>query len=85
MRKFLLGTAALIALVSPAMSADMRTPVYKAPPPIVPVWSWTACYLGGDAGVATINLAVDSVEDRKELPKALRPIQRYYEYLIKKQ
>jgi outer membrane immunogenic protein len=50
MRKFLLGTAALIALVSPAMSADMRTPVYKAPPPIVPVWSWTACYLGGDAG-----------------------------------
>jgi outer membrane immunogenic protein len=50
MRKFLLGTAALIALVSPAMSADMRTPVYKAPPPVVPVWSWTGCYLGGHAG-----------------------------------
>ena len=39
----------------------------------------------GDAGVATINLAVDSVEDRKELPKALDPIRPYFEYLIKKQ
>jgi len=39
----------------------------------------------GDAGVATVNLAVDSVEDRPELPKALRPIQRNFEYLIKKQ
>ena len=39
----------------------------------------------GDAGVATINLAVDSVEDRKELPKALDPIRSYFDYLIKKQ
>jgi MoaA/NifB/PqqE/SkfB family radical SAM enzyme len=39
----------------------------------------------GDAGVATINLAVDSVENRKELPKALDPIRPYFEYLIKKQ
>ncbi len=39
----------------------------------------------GDAGVATINLAVDSVEDRKELPKALNPIRPYFEYLIRKQ
>ncbi|MDX2152137.1 MAG: radical SAM protein [Bryobacteraceae bacterium] len=38
-----------------------------------------------DAGVATFNLAVDSVEDRKELPKALRPIQQQFEYLVKKQ
>jgi len=38
-----------------------------------------------DAGVATVNLAVDSVEDRKELPKALNPIRPYFEYLIKKQ
>ena len=50
MRKFLLGTAALIALASPAIAADMRPPVYKAPPPAVPVWSWTGCYLGGHAG-----------------------------------
>ncbi len=39
----------------------------------------------GDAGVATINLAVDSVEDRQELPKALAPIRPYFDYLIKKQ
>jgi MoaA/NifB/PqqE/SkfB family radical SAM enzyme len=39
----------------------------------------------GDAGVATFNLAVDSVEHRKELPKALNPIRSYFEYLIKKQ
>jgi outer membrane immunogenic protein len=49
MRKFLLGTAALIALVTPAISADMRPPVYKAPP-VVPVWSWSGCYLDGHAG-----------------------------------
>ncbi len=39
----------------------------------------------GDAGVATVNLAVDSVEDRKELPKALNPILPYFKYLIKRQ
>jgi MoaA/NifB/PqqE/SkfB family radical SAM enzyme len=39
----------------------------------------------GDAGVATVNLAVDSVEDRQELPKALNPILPYFRYLIKKQ
>lgn len=38
-----------------------------------------------DAGVATFNLAVDSVEDRKELPKALNPIRNQFEYLIAKQ
>ena len=39
----------------------------------------------GDAGVAAINLAVDSLEGRKELPKALAPIRPYFDYLIKKQ
>jgi MoaA/NifB/PqqE/SkfB family radical SAM enzyme len=38
-----------------------------------------------DAGVATFNLAVDSVDDRRELPKALNPIRREFEYLISKQ
>jgi MoaA/NifB/PqqE/SkfB family radical SAM enzyme len=38
-----------------------------------------------DAGVATFNLAVDSVADRPELPKALNPIRRQFEYLITKQ
>jgi outer membrane immunogenic protein len=48
MRKFLFGAAALIVLVCPALSADMRGPAYKAPPPAV--WSWTSCYGGGHAG-----------------------------------
>jgi len=38
-----------------------------------------------DAGAATFNLAVDSVKDRPELPKALDPIRPYFDYLIKKQ
>ncbi len=50
MRKFLLGTAALIVLAGPALAADMRRPVYKAPPPVVPAWSWTGCYVGGHVG-----------------------------------
>ncbi|GIU76252.1 MAG: hypothetical protein KatS3mg004_3339 [Bryobacteraceae bacterium] len=39
----------------------------------------------GDAGMATLNLAVDSVADRPELPKALRPIEKYFEFLTRKQ
>jgi MoaA/NifB/PqqE/SkfB family radical SAM enzyme len=38
-----------------------------------------------DAGVATFNLAVDSLDARPELPKALNPIRREFEYLITKQ
>jgi outer membrane immunogenic protein len=50
MRKFLLGTAVLIGLAGPAMSADKRLPVLKAPAPAVPVWTWTGCFVGGHAG-----------------------------------
>ncbi len=39
----------------------------------------------GDAGIATFNLAVDSVKERKELPKALEPIRSYFDYLVKRQ
>jgi MoaA/NifB/PqqE/SkfB family radical SAM enzyme len=39
----------------------------------------------GDAGIATVNLAVDSVKDRKALPKALEPIRSYFDYLVKRQ
>jgi len=39
----------------------------------------------GDAGVSSVNFAVDSVAERKELPKALDPIRSQFEYLIKKQ
>jgi len=39
----------------------------------------------GDAGVSTVNLAVDSVEVKPSLPKALAPIRGNFEYLIKRQ
>jgi MoaA/NifB/PqqE/SkfB family radical SAM enzyme len=38
-----------------------------------------------DAGVATFNLAVDAVDEKPGLPKALNPIRPYFEYLLKKQ
>jgi MoaA/NifB/PqqE/SkfB family radical SAM enzyme len=39
----------------------------------------------GDAGLATVNLAMDSIEDRPELPKAYKPIKDYFEYLVSRQ
>jgi MoaA/NifB/PqqE/SkfB family radical SAM enzyme len=38
-----------------------------------------------DAGVATFNLAVDAVDEKPGLPKALTPIRSYFEYLVQKQ
>ena len=35
-----------------------------------------------DAGVATFNLAVDAVDEKPGLPKALNPIRSYFEYLV---
>jgi outer membrane immunogenic protein len=58
MRKLLVVSAALAALVgSPALAADMAAPVYKAPPPPAPVWSWTGFYIGVNAGWKGINSA----------------------------
>lgn len=38
-----------------------------------------------DAGVATFNLAIDAVDIRPGLPKALVPIRSYFDYLVRKQ
>ena len=38
-----------------------------------------------DAGVATFNFAVDAVDEKPGLPKALAPVRSYFNYLIKKQ
>jgi len=38
-----------------------------------------------DAGVATVNLAVDVVEEKPGLPKALAPIRQNFDYLVRKQ
>lgn len=38
-----------------------------------------------DAGIATINLAVDTIKEKPGLPKALEPVRSYFDYLIKTQ
>ncbi len=38
-----------------------------------------------DAGMATFNFAVDVVDEKPGLPKALAPVRNYFEYLVKKQ
>ena len=49
MKKFLLGSVGLAAmLVGPAMAADMRVPP-PAPPP-VPYYDWSGAYIGGNVG-----------------------------------
>jgi outer membrane immunogenic protein len=51
MKKLLVTSIALAALMAPAIAADMKVkaPILKAPPPI---FSWTGFYFGGFAGVA---------------------------------
>ena len=39
----------------------------------------------GDAGVAVVNLAIDAVDLKPGLPKALVPIRKNFDYLIKRQ
>ena len=50
MKRFLLGTAALVALGVPAFAADMPA---RPLPPAAPVFSWTGCYVGMYVGYAT--------------------------------
>jgi len=38
-----------------------------------------------DAGVATVNFAVDAVDEKPGLPKALNPVRKNFDYLIQKQ
>jgi outer membrane immunogenic protein len=52
MKKILGGLAISALLAAPAMAADMRMPVKAAPAPIVTVFSWTGCYIGGHVGFA---------------------------------
>jgi MoaA/NifB/PqqE/SkfB family radical SAM enzyme len=38
-----------------------------------------------DAGIATINFAVDAVDEKPGLPKALNHVRSYFDYLVKRQ
>jgi len=51
MRKVLGLVGGVLLLAGPALAADLsRPPPYKAPPPVLPVFSWTGWYIGGNAG-----------------------------------
>jgi outer membrane immunogenic protein len=57
MKKFLLGTVALVALGAtvPALAADMgvrQQPYTKAPAMMAPIYNWTGFYIGGHVGGA---------------------------------
>jgi MoaA/NifB/PqqE/SkfB family radical SAM enzyme len=38
-----------------------------------------------DAGIATINFAVDSIKEKPGLPKALEHVRSYFDYLVRRQ
>ena len=53
MKKFLLATVALSALVAaPAMAADLAARPYTKAPAFIPapIYNWTGFYIGGNAG-----------------------------------
>jgi outer membrane immunogenic protein len=55
MKKFLIGTAALMAFAAPALAADLPARTYsKAPAYTAPqvVYNWTGFYIGGNVGGA---------------------------------
>src|SRR5258707_8536550 len=55
MKKFLLGTVALVALgaAAPAKAADLAArPYTKAPAYAAPIYNWTGFYIGGHLGRA---------------------------------
>src|SRR6202034_4546104 len=57
MKKFLLGTVALVALGAtvPALAADLparSAPYTKAPAYVAPIYNWTGFYIGGHIGGA---------------------------------
>jgi outer membrane immunogenic protein len=54
MKKILLASVALTLLAAPAMAADLKAPVYKAPPPVY-VFNWTGCYVGGNLGGVSVH------------------------------
>src|SRR5262245_32511231 len=54
MKKLFLGSVALVALglAAPAAFAADRPVPYTPPPPPVPAYTWTGCYVGASAGYA---------------------------------
>src|SRR6266480_5315232 len=65
MKKLLLASVAAVALLAgaPAHAADLGRRSTYAPPPVVvplPVYSWTGCYIGVNAGGTWSHNDVDT-------------------------
>ena len=54
MKKFLLGTVALVAFAAPALAADLGARTYTKAPAYAPapIYNWTGFYIGGHIGGA---------------------------------
>jgi outer membrane immunogenic protein len=52
MKKFLLASVAIAVLGGLANAADLArpAPIYAPPPVVVPLFTWTGCYVGGNVG-----------------------------------
>jgi outer membrane immunogenic protein len=60
---------AAVFAARPAMSADLEpAPVYQPPPPVVPVYSWTGCYLGGNVGTGWSTWTYSNPTDNPTRP-----------------
>jgi opacity protein-like surface antigen len=71
MKRLLLAAIAVVAAFAarPATSADLpMAPVYQPPPPIVPVYSWTGCYLGGTVGTGWSSWNYSNPTDNLPVP-----------------
>ena len=60
MKRILFSVATVVAMAAPALAADMRAPVMKAPP-MAPM-SWTGCYLEGGGGYGLWDQNVTSLD-----------------------
>jgi outer membrane immunogenic protein len=63
MKKILLGTVALVAMVGSASAADLAArPAYtKAPPMIAAAYDWSGFYIGANGGYGTSSKSLDFV------------------------
>src|SRR5690349_9016020 len=53
MKKLFLALVALGLGAPAAFAADRAVPAYAPPPPPAPVYTWSGCYAGANAGTST--------------------------------
>ena len=64
MKKFLLGTVALVAFAAPATAADLAArPYTKAPPMIAAIYDWSGFYIGANGGWGSSRKCWDIVNN----------------------